>query len=682
MDLYGSVGQIKGIGPKKLNILSKLGINTISDMLYYFPRTYQNRTIITKIKDINLPGDVLVKANIKLITKNNNFRSRKQTLKLLIGDDTGILEVVFFNAKYVEKSLSMGEEYSFYGKITISNGKIQMIHPEFTKENNEDLQGIIPVYSLVSGITQNEIRKWIKKSLECIYMEKDHLSDELLYNKRLCKIDYALYNIHKPEDIQKLKIAKYRLIFDELLIFQLGLFKIKNSGNQLEFNYKIIKLGETDNFIKSLPFNLTDAQKKVAKEVIKDMESEKPMNRLIQGDVGSGKTVIAEIAIYKAVRSGYQAAMMAPTEILAKQHFKGLEAIFTPHGIKVGILCGSMTAKDKKETLLSLYSGEIDVIVGTHAIIQDKVSFRKLGLVITDEQHRFGVNQRRMFADKGEGVDKLVMTATPIPRTLAVIIYGDLDISVINELPPGRKNIITNSVSTKNRDAAYKFIQAEIEKGHQAYVVTPLIEESENLDLLSSVEVYNELKAKWKNVSTGLIHGEMKQSEKDIVMLDFYEGKIQILVATVVIEVGINVPNATVMIIENAERFGLAQLHQLRGRVGRGGDQSYCTLVTNSNSEIAKERQNIMVSSSDGFEIAEKDLELRGPGEFFGLRQHGLPNLRIADVVKHLKILMEARLVANEILEIDPNMNNKENQLLNNKVKKMYKELDSFDITL
>lgn len=405
------------------------------------------------------------------------------------------------------------------------------------------------------------------------------------------------------------------------------------------------------------------------------MESDKVMNRLVQGDVGSGKTIVAEIALYKAVKNGFQGVFMAPTELLAKQHFEGLTEEFDKHDIKVGLLTGSMSAKNKKDTLEELAEGKIHILVGTHALIQPNVIFKNLGLVITDEQHRFGVNQRNVLAQKGNNPDILVMTATPIPRTLAVIIYGDLDISIIDELPPGRQKIITNSVDENNRGRAYSFIRQEIEKGRQVYVVAPLIEESESIEnVVSAEELYEQLQKEFYDIKVAILHGEMKQAEKDEIMQKFYEGSINILVSTVVIEVGINVPNATIMLIENAERFGLAQLHQLRGRVGRGKHQSYCILVSKGKTLISKERIDIMVSTSDGFVIAEKDLELRGPGEFFGVRQHGIPDLKLADLIRHIKILNIAREEAKSILEKDPKLLTEEMAAIKMKTVKLFGE--------
>lgn len=682
MDLYGSAGQIKGVGPKKLMALNKLNIYTVDDLIFNYPRDYQDLSKITEIAKLEMNCNSFIKAKVDLIIKGNTGYKKKQTLKILVSDDTGMLEIVFFNAKYIMNFFVMNEMYDFYGKTTEEYGKIKMIHPEYYKSVGNESLGILPVYSLTFGISQTEIRKWQYESTQLITEIEDHLPKEVIEKNRLCDLQYALINIHQPKDGKKLREAKYRLVFDELFCLQTGLLSMKSRESSETKSMIYSKDINFQDYTKSLSFALTEAQQKVLDEINMDMESMKPMNRLIQGDVGSGKTVIAEAAIYKAVKSGYQAALMAPTEILAKQHYQGLKRNFEPHGIRVGFLSGSMKVKERRETLQALENGCIDILVGTHAIIQAGVEFNRLGLVITDEQHRFGVHQRISLASKGENVDILVMTATPIPRTLAVIIYGDLDISIIDQLPPGRKGIITRGTDSKGRISAYKFLEKEIEKGRQAYVVTPLIEESQSLKAVSAEEVFDELKNRWGDKKIEILHGEMKQVEKNRIMEEFYQGAIQILVATVVIEVGINVPNATVMLIENAERFGLAQLHQLRGRVGRGKDQSYCLLINNGKTELSKQRENIMVSSTDGFYIAEKDLELRGPGEFFGTKQHGLPDLRIADLIKHIKILSLVREEAKLLLKEDPNLTDASNQRLKIKIETMFNSEEDFNLSL
>lgn len=682
MNPTGSVNQIKGIGPKKLIALSKMNIHTIEDFIHNYPRDYQDLSRLTEISRLEPDHSVLIKGKIALIIKGKKNYGKKQTLKILVRDNTGMIEVVFFNAKYIMDFFKQNEEYDFYGKVIHENGKMQMIHPEYYKSLGEDSQGILPVYPLTAGISQGEMRKWEKICIPLIKEIEDYMPLEIIERNRLCDLQYALENIHHPTDGKRLREAKYRLIFDELLLLQIGLFSIKQGIISKVKAAEYSKEVAMQKYIGSLPFKLTAAQSRVLDEINTDMETEKPMNRLIQGDVGSGKTVLAEAAIYKAVKSGYQAALMAPTEILAKQHYSGLKENFEPHGIKTGFLSGSMSAKDRRDMLHSLKCGNIDLIIGTHAIIQSGVEFNNLGLVITDEQHRFGVNQRMALASKGENPDIMVMTATPIPRTLAVVVYGDLDISIVDEMPPGRKEIITKATDAKGRANAYRFLEKEIEKGRQGYVVAPLIEESEALNILSAEEIFKELKKTWADKNIEILHGEMKQTDKDRIMENFYQGKIQILVATVVIEVGINVPNATVMIIENAERFGLAQLHQLRGRVGRGRDQSYCLLINNGKTSISKEREKIMVSSNDGFAIAEKDLELRGPGEFFGTRQHGLPDLKIADLIKHIKILILAREEAKSLLQEDPNLASHSNALLKIQVAQMFNRDEEFNLSL
>lgn len=540
--------------------------------------------------------------------------------------------------------------------------------------------GILPVYPLTKGISQREMRTYQMQIRHMNSMVKDMLSEDMIRENNLCGIDYALENIHFPKEKHKLLEAKYRLIFDESLILQTGLMAAKENIRKGKNGIGFSKDVDVRPYIDSFQYKLTGAQLRCIDEIEKDLVSEKVMNRLIQGDVGSGKTAVAETAMYKAAKSGYQSVMMAPTEILARQHFDVISESFRKHGINTGFLSGSVKGAERKETLAKVKNGDIQVLVGTHAVIQEEVEFDNIGLVITDEQHRFGVNQRIKLKNKGKNSNILVMTATPIPRTLAMVMYGDLDVSVIDEIPPGRQKIITRNLKEDDRKKCYDFIEKQLAEGRQAYVVTPLIEKSDEIDAKSVVQIYEELRKRFKGYNTAMLHGAMKQAEKDEIMRRFYEGDIDILAATVVIEVGINVPNATVMVIENAERFGLAQLHQLRGRVGRGKYRSYCFLITGGASEQAEKRGRIMESSSDGFYIAEEDLKLRGPGEIFGTRQHGIPDLKITDMVKHIKVLNHAREEAKKILKKDPMLENEENSILRKRTEKFFGGDFSFNL--
>ncbi|MGI6748852.1 MAG: ATP-dependent DNA helicase RecG [Anaerovoracaceae bacterium] len=676
--IQSKVTMIKGIGPKKADCLRKLNIETIEDFLYFYPRTYEDRRHIRKINSLRDGNVALIKGRLTYMLKGRI--TRRHTLKLLIQDDTGSIEIVFFHGGYLAKTLKLNEEYILYGKVSVNQGKLQMLHPDITEYDPDQKLSIVPVYPLTSGITQGEMRKWQKEALSYLHALNEYLPKSTLERNRLCGIHYAIENIHFPKDRKTLMQAKYRLIFEELLFLQTGLLAIKRRMASVENGVSFSEEVTTDDFIASLPYALTAAQQRVLNEIILDMESGKVMNRLVQGDVGSGKTILAAAAMYKAVKCGFQAVMMAPTELLAKQHFNDLKLIFDKHQIKLGFLSGNLSMKEKKETLNKIESGEFDVIIGTHAVIQPNVKYASLGLVITDEQHRFGVNQREILSKKGKNPDVLVMTATPIPRTLAVILYGDMDISIIDELPPGRQKVITRAVKEDGREAAYEFVRREVRKGRQAYVVAPLIEDSEHVDAKSALGLYDELKERFKEFPIAFLHGAMKQADKDRIMNELYTGKIRILISTVVIEVGINVPNATIMLIENAERFGLAQLHQLRGRVGRGNDQSYCILITEKGSEIAEKRAEIMRTTNDGFLIAEKDLELRGPGEFFGIKQHGIPELKIADIVKHVKILNTVREEAEHILNDDELLIKEENISFKNRIDKLFKNTENLNL--
>ncbi|MEG0829064.1 MAG: ATP-dependent DNA helicase RecG [Anaerovoracaceae bacterium] len=673
------VTTLKGLGPKKAAVLEKLNIIKIEDLLCFFPRDYQDRRTFTSIDKLTQGRPALVRGRVKSLVQDGYHKKGRQILRLLIDDHGHQMEVVFFHGKYLSKVFKLGNTYDFYGVPCKNNGKMQMVHPDFSTPENREM-GILPIYSLTSGISQREIRRWQKTIIEECEPLIDYMPSEVIERQNLCSLENAINNVHFPKEKSRLLEGKYRLIFDELLTLQLGLLGAKATMTDKAGGIIFDKKVKIDDYISNLPYSLTKAQKKVVKEIDENITSGQMMNRLVQGDVGSGKTVVAQIALYKGIKSGFQGVLMAPTEILAKQHYADLKDGFKPYGIEVGLLVGSMSSKEKKTVLDELKEGKIHILVGTHAIIQPNVRFKNLGLVITDEQHRFGVNQRALLSEKGNHPHILVMTATPIPRTLAVIIYGDLDVSIIDELPPGRQKIITQTIENSRRDQCYDFVEKEVEKGRQAYVVTPLIGESEVLDVLSAEEVFHELKSKFKGKSVELIHGEIKAKEKNKIMERFYEGEINILVSTVVIEVGINVPNATMMVIENAERFGLAQLHQLRGRVGRGSYQSYCILVSKNNTEVAKARSKIMVESQDGFYIAEKDLEIRGPGELFGTRQHGIPDLNLADLVKHIDILTKARDEAMAIIKADPLLKDKKHEGLKDKVENFFGEDFAFKL--
>ena len=665
------VNQLKGVGPKKEKLLEKLNIHTVEDLLYHFPRSYQDRRTVTGVASLKDDKSALIRVRILRINDGGNRYGSKSPLRVFCEDDSKAIEVLFFNAYFFRNAFQVGKEYEFYGKPRFEGHKVTMIHPEFNQFQDGEREGIRPVYPLTAGISQLEMLKYQRQGMAALSSVIDYMPEDIQERNRLCDLQYALRNIHFPDNEIKLKEAKFRLIFDELFLLQTGLL-VRNA--QLRKGAKSHRYQQPfllESFRDSLSFNLTNAQGKVMKEVFESMDKPLPMARLIQGDVGSGKTVIAAAALYKAAKNQLQGVMMVPTELLARQHYESLKSFLEPHGVSVHLLVSSLGAKEKQLVLEAIKDGEAQVIVGTHAIIQPKVELNKLSLVITDEQHRFGVDQRIALGEKGESVDTMVMSATPIPRTLAAILYGDLDISILDEMPPGRQKILTDCVRTDSRrDKMYDFVENQLSKGHQCYVVTPLIEESLELEIKSAEEVYSELRSRFSDYSVALLHGVMASEDKEKVMAAFQRGEIHVLVATVVIEVGINVPNASVMVIENAERFGLAQLHQLRGRVGRGLDQSYCFLVSSKETDFALARMEIMTQSSDGFYIAEKDLELRGPGEVFGTKQHGLPELILADLSKHLPILELVKKEAKGLLSKDPSL--KDHHLLERKIKDLW----------
>ena len=673
--LSDNVTAISGIGPKKAELLKKMNIHTVEDLLYLFPRKYEDRRHAVTIIEAPFNQDVLLETRVVTKQISGNPYGKKRLLRVLAEDNTGSVELLFFNGKYLADYFKPGQALTLFGNITLNNGRRQMVHPEFhTTGDKDDVRGLFPVYPLTDGLYQGQMRSMQLAVRETAKEIKEWLPEYIVKENNLCSPAYAIENIHFPQAERPVLESRYRLIFEELLTLQSGLFYIKRGRESSGQGVSVGKGVSLKPFLEVLPFNLTEGQERTIKQIECDLESSRAMNRLIQGDVGSGKTAVAELAMYKTVRGGFQAAMMAPTELLAKQHAATLKKHFEPLGINVRLLSGNTKARERSEILEDLETGDVNILVGTHAVIRPDVRFANLGLVITDEQHRFGVNQRTLLAQKGENPNILVMTATPIPRTLAVILYGDLDISVIDTLPAGRKPVRTFLRYGDSRKKIYDFVENQIKEGRQAYVVAPLIEESEAIDCKSAGEIYEELCKSYPNLRIGLVHGAMKQQEKDFVMEAFASGGIDILVSTVVIEVGIDVGNATVMVIENCERFGLAQLHQLRGRVGRSGHQSYCILVCGSDSETAKKRNKIMCSTEDGFVIAEEDLKLRGPGEIFGTRQHGLPELNITDLVKNAGMLEKVKNVARDLIDRDSELELPEHTELKKRVKKMFGE--------
>ena len=682
-DLNKEIQFVKGIGPKRAEKLHKLNIFTLKDLIYYFPRQYEDRSKVKKINQLENEEKVTIKG---VITRMDSYSPKKgmNIIRMDMRDDTGYIKLSFFNQEYIKRAFKSGDSIVVFGKVKIENNFKEFVPIEIEHYSSKPQSNckIEPVYPLTYGLSNKELQGIIISVLtKEEFKVKEYLPTYILEKYKLCGIDFAVRNIHSPSNKEALKIALYRLVFEEFLILQLGLFYFKNGVNEssgIEFkeNEKL------NDIIESLPFKLTKAQNRALSEITQDMTSSKVMNRLVQGDVGSGKTVVALLALASAVLNGYQGALMAPTEILASQHYDSFKEILERFNIKSELLVGSLTKKQKEKVLEKVKNQEVDILIGTHALIEDKVEFKNLGIVITDEQHRFGVRQRGRLSNKGDSPDIIVMTATPIPRTLALILYGDLDISIIDELPPGRQPIETIAIEHKRRNEAYEnLVRSEVQKGRQVYVVCPLVEESEKIEATAASELVEELKREFfSDLRVGLLHGKMRPAEKDAIMDDFKNKKLDILVSTTVIEVGVNVPNATLMIIENAERFGLAQLHQLRGRVGRGNHKSYCILIYNSKTEVCKERMAIMEETTDGFKISQKDLEIRGPGEFFGTRQHGLPELKVANIFKHIKILKQAQLEARYIIGQDRRLQLKENQKIKEEI--LYKFSEREEISL
>ncbi|WP_338934207.1 ATP-dependent DNA helicase RecG [Fusobacterium polymorphum] len=654
-NIYSKLEDIptKYITAKQLSNLKSLGINTVYDLIYYFPRAYDDRTNIKKIGELKFNEYVVLKANVMSVV-NLTVRSGKKIVKAMVSDGTGIMEILWFGMPYIKKSLKIGEEYLFIGQ-TKKSAVFQLVNPEyklFSGQQKVSESEILPIYSSNKNITQNSLRKLVEKFLvNFLNYFEENIPKELIKEYKIMERKSAIKNIHYPVSMKEIEEAKRRFAIEELLILELGILKnrfiIENSNSK---NYEVEgKKEKVKEFLSQLTFNLTNAQKKVIKEIYDEISNGKIVNRLIQGDVGSGKTVVAMVMLIYMAENGYQGALMAPTEILANQHYLGIKERLEKIGLRVELLTSSIKGKKKNEILDGIINGEVDIVIGTHSLIEDDVIFKKLGLIVIDEQHRFGVNQRNKLREKGFLGNLLVMSATPIPRSLALSIYGDLDLSIIDELPPGRTPIKTKWIANdEDLEKMYDFIYKKVNEGNQAYFVAPLIETSDKMALKSVDKVSEEIERKFSNKKIGIIHGKMKAKEKDEVMLKFKNKEYDILIATTVIEVGIDVSASTIMTIYNAERFGLSALHQLRGRVGRGSKQSYCFLISNSITENSKQRLSIMEETEDGFRIAEEDLKLRNSGEIFGLRQSGFSDLKFIDIIYDVKTI---KLVRDECIK-------------------------------
>lgn len=676
--LSKEIKYVKGVGPNRADLLNKLGIYTLEDLITYYPRTYEDRSKPIKIAEVQDGEEVLIEGIATARVSEIRTRNRKMTIyKLIVRDETGSCTITWFNQSYLRNMFKPGEIYKFFGKVKRIGNKVEMNSPVYDEGVNTKNTGkIIPIYPLTYNLSQNNIRKIIENGLELVKNKlKETLPDYLIKEYKLMDINSATNSIHFPKDFTEFNIARKRLVFEELLSMQLALLSLKSQYKKEIDGIAFEKEVHMSDVINKLPFKLTKAQLRVLEEIDADLEKVKPMNRLLQGDVGSGKTAVSIIASYKVVKSGYQVAIMAPTAILATQHLESFKQMLEQFDIKCELLISSITKKKKEEILERLKNGDIDILIGTHAILEDNVEFKNLGLVVTDEQHRFGVKQRTKIIEKGQNPDVLVMTATPIPRTLALILYGDLDISIIDELPPNRKKVDTFAVKKNMEERVNNFVKKQINEGRQAYIVCPLVEENEEMDLKSVEELTKKYKEEtFSEYKVEYLHGKMKAKEKDDIMEKFKNGDIDILISTTVIEVGVNVPNASIMVVENAERFGLAQLHQLRGRVGRGEYQSYCILKYEGNGKVVQERMKIMTSTNDGFIISEKDLELRGSGEFFGTKQHGLPEFKIANLFEDIEMLKMVQSLAIRIIEKDEKLEKPENILLNKMVEKKFKD--------
>ena len=664
------VSELKGFGAKRAEQFEKLGVHSVGDLLTFYPRAYEDWTSVEKIKNLEEGGTYCIRAVLGTPVSDTVHWGGRVLSRATVYDDTGKLKLVWFNNRYISKMLAYEGEYFFFGKITIDKYGPQMVSPTFSPVGKGAV--IHPVYRSTAGLPSKTISAAVEQSLKLLPEQVNDPIPELMRKKYgLSGLRQALLDIHFPKSREALETARRRLVTEELLVLNLGMRSLRGqsrgvSGVQIEKDYS----GEFEGL---LPFELTGAQKRAIADCIADMtRGSAPMNRLVQGDVGAGKTAVAASVCYTAAKNGFQAAFMAPTEILARQHFENLSALLKNTGVRVALLTGSLKESEKKRVRAALAEGEVDLVIGTHALITDKTEFHKLGLAVTDEQHRFGVAQRAKLLGKGENPHLMVMSATPIPRTLGLIIFGDLDISVIDELPPSRKPVKTVLRSAADRPKIYQFIKSEIVSGRQAFIVCPLVEEGVIDNVASAEEYAAELMLKdFSDIPVALVHGRTKPDEKETLMSDFAANKYSLLVATTVIEVGVDVPNASVMVIENAERFGLSQLHQLRGRVGRGAFQSYCILITDARNPVTSERMRVMCETTDGFKIADEDLKLRGPGDFFGERQHGLPQLSIADFADS-KALELSQRIADDILFTYHDLRNDELRQLKAEVDRLF----------
>lgn len=671
--MENEITYLKGVGPKRAECYNKLGINTVFDLLNHFPRSYIDFSHPLTIEEASKNNEEAHAIKGTVVKKLPEARIKKglSIYKAIFTDNQTDLTIVIYNSEFSFRQLEVGKEYILYGKITGNLIRHEITNPLVLPIDFPDK--IQPVYSLTEGLSQNLLRQAIHNALLAFNNEiYEPMPKKIMQKYELCSLNYAMENIHFPKDFHSCEIAKKRLVFDELLILQIGMYILKNrTENSTGCQMQQQSLSE---FYNALPFELTDCQKNAIKDCAADMCKNYPMNRLVQGDVGSGKTAVAAGAAFFAYQNGFQTAIMAPTEILATQHYQTLSEFLEPLGVKVALLTGSLTPKQKRILKEQIANGEYNVVAGTHALVQQTTEFKNLGLVITDEQHRFGVEQRQALATKGKNPHKLVMSATPIPRTLAMMIYGDLDLSILNELPKGRQPVETYAVTGKLRKRAFGFVKDRLNEGRQGYIVCPMIDENE-MDLQDVKSYAKKLSEEdFKDYKVGLLHGKLTAVEKDKIMTDFKSHKIDLLVSTTVIEVGVDVPNAVIIVIENADRFGLSQLHQLRGRVGRGKFHSYCILITDNVNEESRKRLKILSKISDGFKISEEDLKLRGPGDFFGNRQHGLPPLKIANMSSDYEVLKLVQKVADEIVSNDPKLSNPENRELKQLAMKLFEK--------